>query len=373
MIPDPPRSDPLPAEPAPAGAAATDAVVRLPRGARVCIVLLTGVGDVVHGMPIAVALKRHDPTAHVTWVVEPPAAGLLAPHPAVDDVAVFHRAHGLRGLRRLARDMRGRRFDIALNFNVYSKSVFPVLLSRAPLRLGIDRRRTREGVWLASNRHLPPRPHGNTQDLFLEFAPALGLAAEPVEWRLEPTPTERERAAALRAGTGGRPLAAVVPASKIPTKDWAVEQWVPVVDALERDFGYRVALVGGPGAREVEAARRITEAAASPPIWGLADGIREVLWRLSAADLVLAPDTGPLHMAHAMDVPVIGIYGYTNPARVGPWRRYRDLVADGFHLRGEAHDAVVAETRPGGMERVSVDMVVERVARATERYVRPRS
>ena len=77
--------------------AAADRAPQSPRR-RVCIVLLTGLGDVIHGLPLVNALKRAWPDSRITWVVEPMPAGVLAPHPAIDRVVVYHKLHGWRGI-----------------------------------------------------------------------------------------------------------------------------------------------------------------------------------------------------------------------------------------------------------------------------------
>jgi heptosyltransferase I len=336
----------------------------------VCIVLLTGLGDVVHGLPLVNALKDDDPTRRITWVVEPMPAPLLAGHPSVDRVVVYRKKEGLRGIRRLARDLAaGERIDLTLNLNVYIKSVWPTLLSRAPHRLGFDRGRSFEGVWLASNHHLDLRPRAHTADMFLEFAQHLGLPVPDPAWRIALTPDERSAQAEFFTRFGGQPVATIIPASANAKKDWPADRWAAVADALAQDFGYRVVLSGGPGEREQRIASEIVERSSSPPVWALGDSIRRLTWTLAASSLVLAPDTGPVHIARALGVPVIGVYGHTNPWRVGPWRKYHDLWIDRYTDPGEPPDPSNFTPKLGRMEQITVGDVVERVALATERYV----
>jgi heptosyltransferase I len=341
---------------------------------RVCVVLLTGLGDVVNGLPLVNALKDHDPSLHVTWVVEPMASVMLRPHPSVDDVVVYRKKLGARGVWELARELRRRRFDVTLNLNVYTKSVWPTLLSRARRRVGFDRARTFEGVWLAANHHLEPRPRGHTVDMFLEFAEHLGAAvpAEP-EWRIAFTAEERREQAEF-FGALDRPVAAVVPASAIHRKDWMPDRWARVVDALEGDFGFRAVLMGGRGEREMRIAREIEELSGARPLSAMGDPIRRMAWMLERSALVLAPDTGPLHIARALDVPVVGLYGHTNPWRAGPYRRYQDLWVDRYTEPGEAPDPSGFAPKRGRMEQITVEDVLERVQRAVDRYgvLRPR-
>jgi len=337
----------------------------------VCIVLLTGLGDVVHGLPLVNALKDDDPARRITWVVEPMPAPLLAGHPSIDRVVVYRKKDGVRGVNQLRRDLRaGERIDLALNLNVYTKSVWPTLLSRAPHRLGFDRGRSFEGVWLAANHHLDARPRAHTADMFLEFAEHLGLPIPCPEWRISFTEEEMAAQSAWREPFGGERVATIVPASAQAKKDWLPERCAAVADALARDFGYRVVLAGGPGAREQAIAREIVERASAPITWALGDGIRRLAWTIGASDLLVAPDTGPVHIARALGVPVIGLYGHTNPWRVGPWRAWQDLWIDRYTAPGEPPDPSDNRAPLGRMERITVDEVVEKVALATERYVR---
>jgi len=346
---------------------------------RVCFVLLTGLGDVVHGLPIATALKRAGVTRHITWVAEPMPAQLLAGHPAVDRVVPFRRRDGWRGVVALRRAIRDASrevggFDAALNFNVYFKSAWPMLFSGAPLRLGFGRERAKDGVWLAATRHVPPGPRRHTEDMFLEFLDALGVPhrppSAPADWGLDVfAPAERAAQAAWRAERSGRPRAAIVPASAVGAKDWPPERWAAVADALVARHGFEVVLVGGPGGHETAAAREVAARASHPLTWAMGDGVRRVAWTLGACALALAPDTGPLHVARALGVPVVGLYGHTNPWRVGPYRAYEDLWVDAYTPPGAVPDASAFDPpRDDRMRAITVDQVLGRVEWAVARY-----
>jgi heptosyltransferase I len=349
------------------------------RGERICIVLLTGLGDVVHGLPIANALKDADPTREITWVAEPMPASILERHPSVDRIVRYERRKGWRGvagLRAAMRDARraaGGRFDVTLNLNVYFKSLWPLLFSHGRRRLTFGPDRARDGVWLAANDRLPPRPRRHTQDMFLEFLEHLGVPhhapAVPADWRITFGDDERRAQSAFFDALSGRPLASIVPASANAAKDWPAERWAVVADALAGDFGFEVALVGGPGAREVAIARAVAERARHPLVWAMGDGVRRVAWTLERSALVLAPDTGPLHVARALGVPVVGLYGHTNPWRVGPYRACEDLWVDKY-TDGAPDPATFDPPAEDRMARITADEVIERVARAVERYVR---
>jgi heptosyltransferase I len=225
---------------------------------------------------------------------------------------------------------------------------------------------------MVSNRHLPERPRRHTLDMFLEFAQYLGIEDPAPEFGLRITEEERAAQRAFFEPFGDQPVAGIVPASANARKDWSAERFAAVVDALEHDFGYRTVLIGGPGERETRLAREITDRSSSNPVWGLGDGVRRLLWLLDGCQLVVAPDTGPVHIARALEVPVIGLYGHTNPWRVGPYRRFTELWVDRYTDPGEAPDPSRFDPKLGRMERITVSDVLERVERARRDYPRGR-
>jgi heptosyltransferase I len=335
----------------------------------VCIVLLTGLGDVVHGLPLVNAIRDANPNAPITWVAEPMPASFLSGHPSIDRLVVYNRSDGFRGVRQLRRDLKaGERVDLTLNLNVYLKSIWPTLLSGAPRRVGFDRQRSFEGVWLASNERLNPSPRVHTADMFLEFAKHLNIPVEEPEWRIDFSPDERREQEEFFRKFDGRPVATIIPATATIKKDWLPERWAHVATALERDFGFSVLVAGGPGEREQAAAQEIVTKSAAKVRWGMTDSVRKLAWTLAGSRLVLAADTGPVHIARALSVPVIGLYGHTNPWRVGPWKAYQDLWID--HYTDEGQEPDVSDRRPKWerMPTITVEEVLERVTRAVSDY-----
>jgi heptosyltransferase I len=334
-----------------------------------CIVLLTGLGDVVNGLPLVNAIRDAQPHARITWVVEPVPSGILEGHPSIDRIVTYRRRDGIRGLMPLWRDLRaGEPIDITVNLNVYFKSAWPTLFSRAPRRLGFGKDRAFEGVWLFSNEHLPQARRSHTADMFLEFARYLDVPAANPEWRITFSETEIEERARFLRELASRPIATIVPASATHKKDWMAERWAMVADSLERDFGFTVVLAGGPGEREQAIAREIINRSSATIHWGMSDSVRRLSWIVSASNLVLAPDTGPVHIARALDVPVIGLYGHTNPWRVGPWRAFQDLWVDNYTEPSKEPDPSNRSPKWNRMPTITVAQVLDKVQRAVDNY-----
>jgi heptosyltransferase I len=204
--------------------------------------------------------------------------------------------------------------------------------------------------------------------MFLEFASYLGIQVSSPEWRIEFTESEQAECAAFFRELGGNTVATIIPASATHKKDWIAERWAMVADALERDFGFKVVLAGGPGEREQAIAREIVERSTARIHWALGDSVRRVAWILSGSSLVIAPDTGPVHIARALEVPVIGLYGHTNPWRVGPWRAYQDLWIDNYTDPGKAPDPSNRTPKWDRMPTITVDQVLEKIQSAVTQY-----
>jgi heptosyltransferase I len=320
----------------------------------------------VHVLPVVNALKRKWPAARITWVIQPVPYQLVRGHAAVDEFILFHRRRGVRGVgafREIRQALKGRRFDLLLNLQVYLKAGLITALADAEVKLGFDRKRARDLNWLFTTHRIEPHPPQHVQEQYFEFLEHLGVDPHPVEWRIEFTPEEQ---AAQREWIAGfdRPVCAFVVGTSKPAKNWSAEGYARTMEALERDFGHACVIVGGPSRQEREMADAIAAQTAARPVLALGDGVRRLAWMLAASRLVISPDTGPLHLARALDVPVIGLYGYTNPKRYGPYGKFGELVVDGYARYPGEEYAPSMEYRPEGMQRVEVAAVVEKVRQA---------
>lgn len=335
---------------------------------RVCIVMMSAVGDAVHVLPVLHALKRVNPAMHVTWVLQPGPASLVRGHPLVDEIVLFDRNAGARGFLDIRRTLAAKRFDLVVNLQVYFKAGIITSFTRAPVKLGFDFARARDFNWLFTTHRIPPHAMQHVQDQYFEFTDWLGAPREPVRWGLAPwSEAERDWQRAFVAKFD-RPLAPIVVATSKSEKDWAPEKWAEVCDALWHDFGLQPVLVGGRSPREVHAEQVILERSAVKPFSALGNGgLRGLVGIFDAAALVLSPDTGPLHISVALDRPVVSLIGYSNPKRVGPYRKFGDLMIDAYGEPGEDYPISMVN-RAGRMPRIAVRDVLDKVERWRSTY-----
>jgi heptosyltransferase I len=334
--------------------------------------MLSAIGDAVHVLPVANALKRAWPDSRITWVIQPVPHLLVDGHPAIDDFVVFHRRRGLRGwtgFADLGRQLRGRRFDLLLGLQVYAKAGLITAMISADVKLGFDRARARDAQWLFTNQRIPPHPPQHVQDQYFEFLEYLGIDPNPVTWNLRLTDGEREAQTSFFEALD-RPACAVVVGTSKAEKNWTPEGYARVLEVVEAEHRLRPVLVGGPSAVERSLADEVSRRTSATVVDALGDDLRKLVWIVEGSALLISPDTGPLHIARALGTPVVGLYGYTNPRRSGPYGAYEDLVVDGY-ARYPGEDYPVQHAYRDGMKRVTVEAVLEKVEKALARYTRP--
>lgn len=346
----------------------------------ILVVMMSAVGDAVQVLPVVNALRRTFPETHITWVLQPGPHSLVLGHRAVDELVLFRRVRGsgredgpgwgataafsetLGRLREVAAARPDGRFDLLLALQVYFKAGLITALTSARVKLGFDRARARDLNWLFTTHRIPPNPSGaaHIQDQYFEFLRHMGVDPEPLEYGLETSAQERESRRRFFEGLD-RPACAVILATSDPRKNWSPRGYAQVLEGLREDFGLQPVLVGGVSPTETSMARAFPARLRDKIVDARQNDLRRLLWLLEGSTLVISPDTGPLHMARALEVPVVGLFGFTNPKRSGPYRLFQELVVDGYaRFPGEEY-GVSTERRPGGMERITAAMVLEKV------------
>lgn len=333
-------------------------------GGRLGVVMMSALGDAIHVLPLLDAIKAHAPRTHVTWILQPAAAQLVKSHPHVDDVVLFHRDRGLAAYPEVRSQLATRSFDLVMALQVYFKAGVVTSLTRSPIKLGFDRARARDLNWLFTTHRIPPHEPQHVQDQYFEFLDAMGVPHGEAAWNLAPTAEERATAAALLEGRP-RPVIGLVVGTSKPAKNWPADRYGELAVRLDKELGATVVLLGGPSPVEQAAAAAIL-AATNRPVNALGSGIRGLVGLLTACDVVVSPDTGPYHMCVAMNVPAVGLYGYTNPKRVGPYRRFQELVIDAYGDPGEDYP-ISMDYRYNRMGRIAVGAVFDKVRLALKR------
>jgi heptosyltransferase-1 len=289
------------------------------------IVKISALGDIIHSLPVAMAIKRQRPRVMIDWVVEAPAYGLLANHPAINRALLSPR-HSLRqnffaGLPQIpafVKELRAVDYDAVLDLQGLMKSSLFVLLARGRRKLGFQGGKEPLAA-LALNEPLPPYDiERHALERYLDMLTPLGLQPPAqVEYGIVPQP-EDLAAWRRRLGAKGK-LAVLHPAAKWPSKLWPEAHWALLALALVKS-GVRVVISGS--AEDRAGNQRI--AALAGNVRGLSDlsgqsTLPQLTALLSMADLVVSTDTGVMHLAAALNCPLLALFGPTAPNRTGPY------------------------------------------------------
>ena len=142
------------------------------------------------------------------------------------------------------------------------------------------------------------------------------------------------------------------------------------MDMVDNQLDLQPMIVGGPSSWERELADRILGLCRSTPVVALEKPVRHTLLQLAGSSVVVAPDTGPMHMAVAMNVPTVSLYGYSDPRRCGPYARFQDLLIDKYNLPGEQIGKVTRETKKGRTGLITPEEVFGKIECALKTYPR---
>ena len=336
----------------------------------ICLLRLSALGDVTHVLPLVRTLRDGVPGVALTWIIGKGERRLLDGLPGVRFVE-YDKRSGLAGMRAV-RHALGQRFDALLQLQVSARANLLSAFVPARRRIGYDRARSKEGHGLFVSERIPDRPGIHVLDAIGSFCEPLGLVRDHVAWDL-PVPDEAHAWARAQWHGDGRRVLMISPCSSHALRNWRAERYAALADhATSR--GWRIVLCGGRS--ELERATGDAIVAAMAQRDGVLDLIgKDTLKQLPAlltrADLLVTPDSGPMHIANAMGTRVLGLHAATNPQRSGPYSdrrfcvdRYDDAAR---RYRGKPAAELKWGTRieaDGVMDLVTVDDAVA----AFERY-----
>jgi lipopolysaccharide heptosyltransferase I len=300
----------------------------------ILIVKLSALGDVIHTLPALTTLRRHQPSARITWLIEETAAEIVAGHPALDRLLVWRRRHWVRqartgrwlalarDIRAFLRELRDTRYDLVLDFQALAKAALWIAFARGARKAGYGPgMRHDEFSWLALNERVPVAdPNAHAVERNLRLIECLGFPRLPLRFDLPVLPEAEAEADRLLAGAGITPGAAFVainPMTRWPTKNWTPGQFAAVARGLS---GHGLTPLFTGAANDRPAIDAIATTLPYPP--ARTDGLTR-LPTLAAlfrrARVVLATDTGPMHLAVAVGTPVVALFGPTAPGYTGPY------------------------------------------------------
>jgi heptosyltransferase I len=283
----------------------------------ICILRLSAIGDVTHVVPVVLSLQEQVPGVKITWVIGKIEAKLVGDLPGVEFI-VFDKKAGWKGYQELRQKLRGRRFDALLHMQVAFRANLAAAVIPATLKIGYDRARSKDLHSLFINRRIAFAPKQHVRDCLASYLEPLGLSAAPPRWHIPLSAEDHDFARGHLAGD--RPNLVISPCASHTLRNWPAERYARLADHAIREHGINVILVGSPAPFEAEYCAIIEQSMEETAhnICGK-DTLKQLTALLSQADLLVAPDTGPAHIASAMGTDVLGLYAASNPHRSGPY------------------------------------------------------
>jgi heptosyltransferase I len=318
---------------------------------KILLIKLSAVGDVVHTIPVLNKLRRRYPTAHLDWLVTPPIAELLRHHPAITNVIEFEREAWSRPWQlapfatytRLAAKLRAAAYDLVIDMHGQFRTAVLTLATGAPARIGFDRPRARvwdasprkfplearkhawqgarEGSWLAYTHHIAiPTLDLHAVDRYLNIGPVLGLDKGPADFSFPIPQAADSRVDTLlrQHGIDHDRLVIMAPGTVWETKHWGIDKFAKVAQHFISQ-GFAAILIGSQ--RERAVCEDVADLAPGAIDLAGMTTLSELGALIRRSALNITNDSGPMHLAVALNRPVISIFGPTDPIWIGPYGR----------------------------------------------------
>nr|WP_136252781.1 glycosyltransferase family 9 protein [Ningiella ruwaisensis] len=351
---------------------------------KLCILRLSAIGDVCHAAAMVNAVQIHRPDIEITWIIGKVEYSLLKHLPKVHFV-VYDKKGGKAAKQQVKAALSGTEFDALFVMQVALRANLLSRLIKAKRRIGFDWHRSKELHSLFINERIEAQPHAHVLDGFMAFAHTIGVPKNAeISWSLRPSEQDeewfRQTFSTLRSHGENEnshdlcPYVVISPTASKAQRNWLPERYAEIADYI-KSKGFHVILCGGPG--PLDASTRDAIIRYSPSISMDLVGktsLLQMLCVLKHAELVLAPDTGPAHMATTQGTKVIGLYAHSNPKRTGPYMS-QSLVASVYEQCVEQQFGQSWENLPWGkrakgdnlMAKIELEQVKQLVDEALKR------
>lgn len=306
----------------------------------ILIVKLSAIGDVIHALPVPYVLKQKYPKAHITWVVEPTAYELVKHNPYVDEIIVFHKKSfkSFKGFREnyrpFAKLLQKRKYDISIDLQGLFKSAAVVFTAKAKCKIGyVD---MREGSNFISKRIIGEHSQGHIVDRYLDTIRYLGCNTAKVIFPLKNTEEEINFVDNLLSEVNilNQDFVIFAVGTNWVNKCWSVENFAKLSNELAQ-HKLKVVLIGF-GKNDEQKAQDIIKLAKFDNIVNLVGKttLMQMARIIKLSKAIIGGDTGNLHLAAALQIPVIMLMGPTDPNRNGPYRQQENVILAGHDCDG---------------------------------------
>lgn len=348
---------------------------------RIAVIRLSAMGDCILLQPTLIRILDHFPQLEIDWYIDTLWVSLFKPIPRLNLIPI-RKPKTMQDYLSLKRQHFDQKYDVLLAMQASFRANLLYSFIKAPLKIGFDWQRSRDGQWLWTNRRIAAG-QDHLCDGFARFADALGVPAVPKCWQLEQASLPelsqtRLPVMVFEVLQQRRPVIAIVAAASKLERTPEAEFWRDCIQHLDKDlssgqiFKPILLLLGGPAALEKELSLEITtDLATSLEVYNLVGqtSLRELAGLLAHATCLISPDSGPVHLANALGTPVVGLYAVAPSKLSGPYD-FQHLTFDKYNEAVQTFLKVDPTTVAWGtrvhdrkaMSLIAADLVARRVA-----------
>jgi len=344
---------------------------------KICVLRLSALGDVCHTLPTVRSIQAQWPETEITWIIGKLEYQLLSD---IDNIkfVIFDKSAGLSAYLQLKKALKDQYFDVLLHMQTSLRSNIASLFISAKVKLGFDKQRARELHSLVTNHKIAPAQRQHQVDDIFNFAQALGIKNKLIQWQIPIRDEARDKIRTLV--TSNKAILAINPCSS-PSKrvfrNWIFENYAEIADYAAENLGYQIVICGGPTELEIKAGG-IIESKMLNPVTNLVGktSIKELLALLDQSSLLITSDSGPAHIATAVNTPVIALHAATNPFQTGPYlcldktvNKYPEAINAEYHKTPEELSWGIRAHGEEVMSRISANDVIQQLEKVNQQLL----
>lgn len=311
------------------------------------VVLFGAIGDVVRAFPLVTQISDNYPNLKITWAVETPSLEIVKCHPRVSRIVEYKRKDGLIGYFRFLKELRSESYEVCIDLQRHSKSGLTSLLSGSPIRIGFNKKNSREANYLFQTDQIEPVEHFSDKvEQYIKFCEKLGFSpSERRDHLLESTSEECAALESKLAIIASEQSIDLVPKDKRvlfligstwKSRLWEMEYYGTLANLLHEEYGFQSFIVGSP--KDDVLANSILSASNVPVVSLVGKTtLREFKTLCSITSFGVGSDSGPLHIASGVGLPVISLWGPTSPTRSRPFNNFQNALQSPVGCAGCYH------------------------------------
>ena len=296
----------------------------------ICVLRTSSLGDICHMLPFIFTIRKEYPNAKISWIIGKNEADFLGNINGIQFI-VFDRNNTLKSYFSIYRKLKKIKFDVMFIMQVSLRANIISLLVKSKIKIGYDLNRSSDLHSIFSNKKIRSSQHSHVVDVFLSFLNILGIEKSNFiyKWNIEERITKKELFEKFFELQDK--YFVLSPCSRSANRNWLVNRYAVVADYININFGIQCVLSSSSNSFEVEFVKDIISSMKSKPLnLSGRTNLHELYSLVKNSELLISPDSGPIHIATCAGTSVIGLYGVTNIVRAGPYNS-RDLCIDKYN------------------------------------------